>query len=283
MATQDQNPIDPTLTRKDAVTFMTDNPAEMIGYYLAEPLQKTWQEDFADSETGELITINRCEVFMRRGVYITPEQAQTISFYYQSGELDKPVKMSNQRRQAEEYNTSALKPYKVSATINNKRHKFILEAQTVELAMEVARDWIELNYNGTFTITGANALQNVILLNRDMERFNDNGEAEEIIGTGEADGETTRHYMAEAEVIVSYFGEDETDEHKFTFIVKTLDVDTAKAAATAWMTAKVRKNNNETADGREISSVKTSLTAAKPFSCAALINRAFCEAYKITE
>lgn len=48
------------------------------------------------------------------------------------------------------------------------------------------------------------------------------------------------------------------------------------------ITARMRKNNSQTADGKEISSVKTSLTAAKPFSCAALINRAFCEAYKVT-
>lgn len=280
---EQETTIDPTKTRKDAVVFESSEPAEMVGFYLAEPLQKTWQEDFIDSDTGEVVSINRCELIMRRGEYISPEQAESIRFYIQSGDITTPIKLTNQRRQAEEYNTASLKPYKVSATINSKRHKFILEAQTVELAMEVARDWIELNYKGDFTITGANALSNVILLNSNMERFNDKGETEEIIGTGEADGETTRYYMAEAEVIVSYFGEEDTDEHKFTFIVKTLDVDTAKAAATAWITAKVRKNNNEIPHGREISSVKTSLTAAKPFSCAALINRAFCEAYKITE
>lgn len=280
---EQETTIDPTKTRKDAVVFESSEPAEMVGFYLAEPLLKTWQEDFIDSDTGEIVSINRSELIMHRGEYISQEQAASISFCIQSGDITTPIKLTNQRRQAEEYNTASLKPYKVSATINGKRHKFILEAQTVELAMEVARDWIELNYKGGFTITGANALQNVILLNRNMEHINDNGEAEEIIGTGEADGETTRYYMAEAEVIVSYFGEEDTDEYKFTFIVKTLDVDTAKAAATAWMTAKVRKNNSETADGREISSVKTSLTAAKPFSCAALINRAFCEAYKKTE
>lgn len=280
---EQETTIDPTKTRKDAVVFESSEPAEMVGFYLAEPLQKTWQEDFIDSDTGEVVSINRCELIMRRGEYISQEQAESIRFYIQSGDITTPIKLTNQRRQAEEHNTASLKPYKVSATINSKRHKFILEAQTVELAMEVARDWIELNYKGDFTITGANILSNVILLNSNMERFNDKGETEEIIGTGEADGETTRYYMAEAEVIVSYFGEEDTDEHKFTFIVKTLDVDTAKAAATAWITAKVRKNNNEIPDGREISSVKTSLTAAKPFSCAALINRAFCEAYKITE
>lgn len=277
-----ENPIDPTKTRKDAEIFETDKPAEMVGFYLAEPLTKKWKEDFTDADTGEVITIDREEIILRRGVLVTAEQAQSISFYYQCGDIAKPLKLTNQRRQAEEYNGTGLKPYKVSAIINDKRHKFILEAQTVELAMEVARDWIELNYNGWFTIVGATALSNVILLNSTMERYNDQGEAEEVCGTGETDGETTRYYMADAEVQIKYFGEDEPEEHKFTFIVKTLDVDTAKAAATAWITARMRKNNSQTADGKEISSVKTSLTAAKPFSCAALINRAFSEAYKVT-
>lgn len=279
---QDKNPIDPTKTRKDAFVFETDQPAAMIGYYLAEPLSKTWTEDFIDSDTGEVVSIDRQEIILCRGELITPEQAQTISFYQQSGDITKPVKLTDQRRQAEEYNTASLKPYKVTASINSKRHKFILEAQTVELAMEVARDWIELNYKGSFTIVGSTALSNVILLNSNIERFNADGETEEVSGTGESDGDTTRYYMADAEVTINYL-EDEPSEHNFTFIVKTLDVDTAKAAATAWISAKVRKNHNETADGKEIASVKTTLTAAKPFSCAALINRAFCEAYKINE
>lgn len=278
----DEKIIDPTKTRKDALVFETDQPAAMIGYYLAEPLSKTWTEDFMDSDTGEVVSIERQEIILRRGELITPEQAQSISFYQQSGDITKPVKLTDQRRQAEEYNTASLKPYKVTASINSKRHKFILEAQTVELAMEVARDWIELNYKGDFTIVGATALSNVILLNSNIERFKADGDTEEVSGTGESDGETTRYYMADAEVTINYL-DDEPSEHNFTFIVKTLDVDTAKAAATAWISAKVRKNHNEAADGKEIASVKTTLTAVKPFACAALINRAFCEAYKTNE
>lgn len=267
---------------QDALIFETDQPAAMVGYYLAEPLTRTWTEEFIDSDTGEVLSIERKEIIMRRGELVTPHQAESIDFYMHTGDIPKSVKLTDQRRQAEEYNTSSLKPYKVTASINSKRHKFILEAQTVELAMEVARDWIELNYNGDFTIVGVTALSNVILLNSNIERFKADGETEEVSGTGESDGETTRYYMADAEVTINYL-EDEPSEHNFTFIVKTLDVDTAKAAATAWISAKVRKNHNETADGKEIASVKTTLTAAKPFACAALINRAFCEAYKTNE
>lgn len=271
-------PIDQTKTRKDAQLFTVTDPADAIGYYLAEDLTKTWQEDFTDGDTGEVVTINRREIIKRRGELVTPDFASSLIFFIQTGDVTE-IKVSDQRRQAVEYNNARLKPYKVTAIINNKRHQFILEAQTVELAMEVARDWIELNYNGDFTIIGASALTNVVILNSTLERFNDEtGEAEEISGSGEADGETTRYYKADAEVKITYFGEEEPRDVKFTFIVKTLDVDTAKAAATAWIAARMKDNNDP---DHEISSVKTTLTAATPFSCTALINRAFCEAYRV--
>lgn len=189
--------IDPTKTRKDAQIFTVTDPADAIGYYLAEDLTKTWQEDFADGDSGEVITINRREIIKRRGELVTADLASSLIFYIQTGDVTE-IKVSDQRRQALEYNNTRLKPYKVTAIINSKRHQFILEAQTVELAMEVARDWIELNYNGDFTIIGVAALQNVVLLNSTLERTNDEtGESEEISGSGEADGETTRYYKAE--------------------------------------------------------------------------------------
>lgn len=271
-------PVDQTRTRKDAQIFTVTDPAEAIGYYLAEDLTKTWQEDFTDGDTGEVVTINRQEIIKRRGELVTADLASSLIFYIQTGDVTE-IKVSDQRRQAVEYNNARLKPYKVTALINSKRHQFILEAQTIELAMEVARDWIELNYNGDFTIIGASGLTNVVLLNSTLERFNDEtGEQEEISGTGEAAGETTRYYKADAEVKITYFGEEDPRGVKFTFIVKTLDVDTAKAAATAWIAAKIKDNNDP---DHEISGVKTTLTAATPFSCTALINRAFCEAYRV--
>lgn len=216
--------IDPTKTRKDAQIFTVTDPADAIGYYLAEDLTKTWQEDFADGDTGEVVTINRREIIKRRGELVTADLASSLIFYIQTGDVTE-IKVSDQRRQALEYNNTRLKPYKVTAIINSKRHQFILEAQTVELAMEVARDWIELNYNGDFTIIGVAALQNVVLLNSTLERTNDEtGESEEISGSGEADGETTRYYKAEAEVKITYFGEDTPRDVNFTFIVKTLGV-----------------------------------------------------------
>ena len=247
-------------------------PKRAVDYYLAEPLTKTWIEDFTDGATGEIVSVPREEIIRRRGELITPQEAASLNFLIQTGEIES-ILVTDQRRQATEYNNSYLKPYQVIALVNRKREKLILEAQTVSLAMDVARDWIELNYKGDFTIIGASALLNVILLNSNLLTLEEAAMAEE------EEGETGRFYKADAEIKIKYLGEDEPREEKFTFIVKTLDVDTAKAAAAAWIAAREQERQNT----EEISSIKTTLTAATPFSCTAIIPRAFCEAYREIE
>lgn len=260
-------------TRKEAETFRVTDANQAIDYYLAEPLTKTWIEDFTDSATGVIVSVPREEIIRRRGELITPQEAASLNFFIQSGEIES-ILVTDQRRQATEYNNSYLKPYQVTALVNRKREKFILEAQTVSLAMDVARDWIELNYKGDFTIIGSSALLNVVLLNNNLLSLEDASDATE------EEGETGRFYKADAEIKIKYVGEDEPREEKFTFIVKTLDVDTAKAAASAWIAAREQERQNT---DKEISSIKTTLTAATPFSCTAIIPRAFCEAYRESE
>ncbi len=260
-------------TRKDAVIFRVTDADEAIGYYLAEPLTKTWTEDFMDRSTGEVVSVRREDIIKRRGEFITPQEAPSLNFLIQSGEIES-ILVSDQRRLAAEYNDARLKPYKVTALINGKRQQFILEAQTASLAMDVARDWIELNYKGDFTIIGASALLNVVLLNSNLLSLEEAG----AVNDENEEGETGRFYKADAEIKIKYFGEEEPREEKFTFIVKTLDVDTAKAAAAAWIAARAQERDAD----KEISSIKTTLTAATPFSCTAIIPRAFCEAYKET-
>lgn len=46
-------------TRKDEIRFFTNKPEEMLGKYLAKRLLRTWQEDFVDNDTGEVVSIDR--------------------------------------------------------------------------------------------------------------------------------------------------------------------------------------------------------------------------------
>ena len=58
-------------TRKDEIRFFTNKPEEMLGKYLAKRLLRTWQEDFVDNDTGEVVSIDRNEIIADRGQLIT--------------------------------------------------------------------------------------------------------------------------------------------------------------------------------------------------------------------
>lgn len=75
--------------------------------------------------------------------------------------------------------------------------------------------------------------------------------------------------------------EDTPRPSSYDFIVKTRDIDTAKAVITAWINMKMKKKAEE--DNREARTFEVSLTAAQPFSLSAIIPYAFCVAYKETE
>ena len=128
-------------TRKDEVRFKTSDIRRIIGKYLATNVLRTWNEDFVDDDTGEVVTIERNEILFERGKYIDNDLATEINFYLQSEDV-KEVEVSNQRRLAYENKRTSLYPFKISATIGGKRHNFILQAQNIIKAYEVATDYI---------------------------------------------------------------------------------------------------------------------------------------------
>lgn len=46
-----------TQTRKDEVRFRTSDIRRIVGKFLASNVLKTWNEDFIDESTGEVVTI----------------------------------------------------------------------------------------------------------------------------------------------------------------------------------------------------------------------------------
>ena len=151
-------------TRKDEVRFKTSDIRRIIGKYLAANVLRTWNEDFVDDETGEVVTIERNEILFERGKYIDNDLATEINFYLQSNDV-KEVEVSNQRRLAYENKRTSLYPFKIFATIGGKRHNFILQAQNIVKAYEVATDYIELNFTQPFDIVGIKLMDRVIILN----------------------------------------------------------------------------------------------------------------------
>ena len=70
-------------TRLNQEIITTSDPRKMLGMYTAKRVLRTWTEDFIDQDTGELVTIERNDVIMERGVLLTPEQVSELSFYLQ--------------------------------------------------------------------------------------------------------------------------------------------------------------------------------------------------------
>lgn len=244
-----------TQTRKDEVRFRTSDIRRIVGKFLASNVLKTWNEDFIDESTGEVVTIERNEILFERGSYIDDDLAQQINFSIQAEEI-KDVEVSNQRRLAAPNQRTGLYPFKVSARIGTKRRTFILQAQDAAKAIEVATDYIELNFRNSFDITDIKLMDNVVILN---DRLRKSVEAKE--GANEEGAEP--------------------EKKPYDFIVRTKDVDTAKVVITAWINAKVKERTERDGDERKV--IDLSILSASPFACNAIVDKAFCLAYREQE
>lgn len=58
-------------TRLNQEIITTSDPRKMLGMYTAKRVLRTWTEDFIDQDTGELVTIERNDVIMERGVLLS--------------------------------------------------------------------------------------------------------------------------------------------------------------------------------------------------------------------
>lgn len=272
-------------TRKDEIRYRTDDTRRMVGKFFASNVFKTWYEDVLDSDTGEVISIERNNLLFEVGKYIDEETAQSISFHIQCGDIT-DVEVSNQRRIARPDKRYSLLPFKATAVIGNKRKSFILQAQSATLAIEVVTDFIELNFTSRFVVDSVKAMPGCIILNdrfrRAVEEVEGGNEAGEETPDGEEARDDTKYYRIEADIVAKR--EDDEDEPRpssYDFIVKTRDIDTAKAVITAWLNTQLKKEAEK--EGRGITAFEVSLTSASPFNLNAIIPYAFCAAYKEVE
>ena len=274
-----------TETRKDEIRYRTDDQRRMVGKFLASRVVKTWKEDFADQDTGEIITVERNDILFEKGKYIDEDTAISIAFHIQCGDIA-DVEVSNQRRLAQPSKDYVLRPYKATAVVGNKRKSFILQAQSATAAIEVVTDYIELNFTSAFSVDSVKLMPGCIILNdrfrRAVEEVEGGNEAGEETPDGEEARDDTKYYRIEADIVAKR--EDDEDEPRpssYDFIVKTRDIDTAKAVITAWLNTQLKKEAEK--EGREITAFEVSLTSASPFNLNAIIPYAFCAAYKEVE
>lgn len=248
-------------SRKTEIRYVTDNPKKMLGKWVARRAIRTWTEDFIDKDTNETVSVERNEILLERGTYISQDVLASINFMMQEGSL-KEVEVSNQNRQGLLLENRSMFPYKAVAKIDDKRKSFLLYATSVANALVILVDYIELHYKGGFEITDIKELDYcVILVDRlkstearkyeldvaylkgdiSMEDFveatcdnitSGNPDAEE--SDGDQKSESKKFYQIGAHVVLHNDKEGDIEEDH-TFIVQTVSAVRANMLIEKWL------------------------------------------------
>lgn len=150
-------------TRKTEERYFTADPKRMLGRYLVNRLCRKWTETFMDEDTGDTVPVERTEVLFEKGTLVTQDNLAKIRFYMAEGSVNE-VEVSNQRRACFELKNERLYPYMAQATIGDKKCKILLYATGVENAITIMKDYIELNYDGMFSILMVKEYESCIVI-----------------------------------------------------------------------------------------------------------------------
>lgn len=150
-------------SRKTEIRYVTNDPAKMLGKWVARRALRTWTEDFIDKDTNETVSVERNEILLERGTYISQDVLCSIKFMMQEGSL-KEVEVSNQNRQGRLLENRSFLPYKAVAKIDGKRKSFLLYANSVANALVILVDYIELHYKGGFEITDIKEMEYCVVI-----------------------------------------------------------------------------------------------------------------------
>lgn len=263
-------------TKYNEHRFKTSDTSEAMGMFLAKRLVKEWQEDFTDKETGEITTINRCEVLMESATEITPTTASTINFHIQAGDITE-FEVTDQCRQGIWHNGGGgVTPWMVTADVKDKNRKFILYARGVEHALEIAKDYIELNFPGHFAFVGVKGFNNCIAITDNFKRGG--AEADRDVQTDDViDSEEPidgKFYMIELHIKNA-----KGIEYDNSFLVFTSDAEKAKQLCELWLAHEEQKSleaGNITPD--EVG-FETTINTAALVNCYCVIPPDFTRAY----
>lgn len=155
-------------TRFDEVTFPTSDINEMAGRFLATDVKRSWNDDFLDESTGEVVSIERTEMVMRRGTLLTPDELSSLSFFLQAGEVQS-VMVTNVKRPGVsiEMDRNTIWAVSVSGGDSKRKRKYILFAQSLDQAIIISKDYLEQTMEGSFKIEAAKSFNNCIILQDD--------------------------------------------------------------------------------------------------------------------
>ncbi|MBE7691169.1 hypothetical protein [Tenacibaculum piscium] len=244
-------------TKLEEVIIETSSISEMKDKYLSEILLRTWNEEFVDESTGEIICMERNEIVFEKGTYLSNDNLSQINFLIQSGDL-KSVSVSNQKREAE-HADGVKSVWIVSALINNKKKaNYYLYADSVQMAIIIAIDYLEQNHSTTFKLVNVKKESFFTLLS-----ISDEDEKKAI-----EDNKELFYYKIESSIT------DLKDNYTYeqVFLLKASNAEDAKVKIIKYLDL-LRHEDSVTAPFE----VKTLL--AKTINCNNVIDKSFSESY----
>lgn len=245
-------------TKKNELIVTTSKPEEMLGKYTAERVLRSWTEDFVDEDTGDVVTIERNEVIMDKGVYLENERISTIRFHLQSGDI-KEIKVSNQRREGTIVSDGNLQVWSAVISIGKKKVKLLLYADSFETATAIIKDYVELNYSGYCTITQLKEFGWYIVIEETLS--NNDPESDKV----------KKLYKMEVNA------QDNGFFQNFNFLIFATDVDASKKAIDYWIGNKLKEEHGE------VTEFTTTMESAVVISYTAIIDKAFSMEYVETK
>lgn len=247
-------------TKKDEVREITSDISRMKGKYLVYDLKRSWKEDFLDEGSGEVVSIERKELIYERGTLLQAEELSRIQFFMNEGSISE-VEVSNQKRMSYEFKNTYIYPYMAQVDVEGKKKKFLMLDNSVDNALEIVKDYVELNYTGRYQVAMVKEYENHIIIVDTMlkkplddvtklaldEELYSREERDQILkGDDENKPGTLKFYKIKTRV--SFTDEDNKDEIYQGFIVNTYTAERAIMLINDYLNREQNKHEKEAVD-----------------------------------
>ncbi len=288
-------------TRKTEIRCKTSDPKRMLNRYIAGRVLKTWKEDFVDDSTGEVTSIERNEVLFDKGTLIDQDTLAQIRFYMQEGSI-KEVEVSNQKRLSFENTNTCMYIYVAQVQIKDKKYKFLLFGTNVENVVEILKDYIELNFEGGFTILMVKEHENRVIIiddlgrqkkyNVDLAYLKDEITMDEWLrakiekldeSDDEEDSKIEMRYYDISSRIILRDKDGHEEEHTWGFIVKSTNAERANILINVYLKEKQDEEYRKAMERGSVyekREIHSSIEESKIIPVGCFIPREFSEAYQ---
>ena len=255
-------------TLADVQSFRTSDPRMMLGKYLAEPVKRTWTEDFIDSDTGEIVSVERNEILMSAGLHLDKERIATIQFHIQAEDIS-DVCVCDECIDANRFIGRSLIPCEVTIFSPNQMKKltYLVRASSLEAAIRCISNYapLYLQLHGGYSVQSAKAIPCTVVEDDDYAvKANP-----DII----AKNSEYEYYKTSACAFIYNEEKEKLIRNTRTLIIKASDVGEAKNRTRTWM---LNNYKEELRDSRNSVVVEK----AQPYDTAGIVPIEYCEIFK---